>query len=236
MNRNALLSHLLRGTLVAGALATSLTTGVAFAQRGQGQGQGQGNDHRAAAAAGHGKPAHPGAASLAHRHGAKGTIASIDASKKSFVLSTKHGDLTVTTDEKTVYHAPKDEAVTFAMLAKDLRVMVQGERPSETALLAQRVNLLPAKDADDNKTDKDDKREAAGRTVTTGAVSGSTTGGSTFTLTPTGGAAVTYQITADTEITTKGTATFKDGATARVISKKDGTANVALKIRVPATA
>jgi len=165
-----------------------------------------------------------------------GTIASIDATKKSFVLSTKHGDLTVMTDEKTVYHAPKDEVATFGTLAKDLRVMVQGDRPNDTTLHAKRVNLLPAKDADDNKTDKDDKREAAGRTVTAGTVSGYTTGGTSFTLTPTGGAAVTYQITADTEITTKGTATLMNGATARVISKKDSTATVALKIRVPATA
>ena len=142
MNRTTLFGRLLRGTLVAGAVATSLTAGIAFAE----QGKSQGSAHRAdAATAAHGNPASPGSGSLAHRHGASGTIASVSGT--SFVLNTKQGDLTITTDSNTTYHAREGATATFATLAKGQRVNVHGDRPNDTTLLAERINLRPAKAA-----------------------------------------------------------------------------------------
>jgi len=186
MNRNALLGHLLRSTLLAGAAAATLTTGVAFAEQGTSHGKSQSSAHRAAAAttalAQHGKPDRQGHASLAHRHGAHGTIASVTGT--SFVLTTKHGNLTITTDTNTTYHAREGATATFATLAPGLRVNVHGDRPSPTTLLAEGINLRPAKaekaakaadaktadakvagavDAKDAKADKAAKRQNAAK-------------------------------------------------------------------------
>jgi hypothetical protein len=68
-------------------------------------------------------------------------------------------------------------------------------------------------------------------------VSEYTTGGATFKLTPSGGSAITLKITADTQITIHGTATFANGQTVRVVSAKDSSgADVALRVVVPASA
>ncbi len=222
---------ILRGALAAGVLATTLTATVAQAD--QGPGRGQGNGKGSTIAAERGKPEMPGSASLKGRHAAGGTIRSLDAAKQSFVLTTKHGDLTVATDINTEFKARGEETVTFAKLVKDQRVTVQGSRPNETTLLAKRVIVRSAKD-EPAKADKDAKGEAAGRTAITGVIS-EYVAGKSFKVTPSGGAAVPLTITDKTKTTQKGTAMFGNGQTARVVSTKDASgANVALKIRVPA--
>jgi len=129
MNRTTLLGRLLRGTLVAGAVASSLTAGIALAD--------------------HGKPANPGAGSLAHRHGASGTIGPVsDTTPPSFVLITKHGDLTITTGPNTTYHARHGAPATLTV---GLRANVHFERPDATTLLAEGINLRPAKTEKDAK-------------------------------------------------------------------------------------
>jgi hypothetical protein len=227
MNRSRFLSHLLRGGLAAGALA--VTAIPAFAQSG---GQGAQGTQGAQGAQGN-KPqkGEKGAKVLAKRRGAMGTVASVNAGAKSFVLTTKQGDLTVTTDSSTVFKAHDVENASFATLAKDQRVVVTGERPNETTLLAKRVMVLKAKE----KKEPKERGEDARRTVTTGVVSELAADGTTFKVTPAGGTAVAFKVTAETQKTLVGTATFANGVTARVVSAKDASGNnVALRIRVPA--
>ncbi|HXI18567.1 MAG TPA: hypothetical protein VNM48_19555, partial [Chloroflexota bacterium] len=73
-----------------------------------------------------------------------------------FVLTTKQGELTVTTSAGTNFHSPSRavktgvaaeesevgrEKLTFATLKVGQRVAVQGERPNNTMLLATRVHI-----------------------------------------------------------------------------------------------
>lgn len=236
-----------RGALVSGALAVSLLLGgTAFAE----PGHSRQNSHSQAGQAGaqfialsaqsapkaestkkneeaEGKAANPGAASLAHRKAAKGTIKSLDTSAKSFVLATKAGDLTVTTNAETKYQAAQDGATfTFSSLRVGLAVQVQGDRPNETTLLAKHIRERAPKKEDETEHD---------RTSTVGVVSDLAADRSSFKVTPSGGTALTLKITADTVITERGTAVFANGATVRVVSEKDASGNaVALRIRVPA--
>lgn len=229
MKHNYLFNRAIRGTIVVGALATALSASIAFADESN-PGRGRGNRADAVASA-------RGAASLAHRHAVKGTIKSVDGDKKSFVLTTRFGDLTVTTDEDTKYHAPGDESVAFAQLATDMTVIAQGERPNDTTLLAHRILVKPAKAERERGAERED------RTVTIGALSDITKDGSGvvtgFKVTPTGGTAVTFKVDAETEYTLKGIDEFSDasGKTIRVVSTKNSAGeNVVLKVRVPATA
>ena len=87
---------------------------------------------------------HRGAAALG-RNAAHGTIASISGT--TFVLTTKHGEPTVTTDADTDYHSPgrageaREGHLSVAALKVGQRVAVQGERPNDTMLLAKRVHI-----------------------------------------------------------------------------------------------
>ena len=223
MNRSRFLTHVLRGSLAAGALA--VTAVPAYAQSGKDKGDKS-------------DKANHGAASLAKRRGAMGTVKSVSASAnpQSFVLTTKQGDLTVTTNASTEYHVHGVEKAAFSNLAQGQRVVVTGERPNATTLLARRVRVLKAKDAKE-RGDKDEKGDA-GRTVTVGAASGvsiAANGTGSFSVTPQGGTAVAFVTTADTEYQLKGVSGLANGQTVRVVSTKNASGqNVALRIRVPA--
>ena len=224
MNRNLLLSRMLRGALAAGALAAA-PAGVALADDNRG-GRGRDKDKDKDKD----KDDRRGAASLAQRRAAMGTIKSIDNGAKSLVVTTKHGDLTITTNADTTFHGPREATATFASLVANQRVLVTGDRPNATTLLAKRIMLLPA---------QDDRagRKGANQTVTVGVVSDLAGDRSSLKITPTGGSALTVKITADTSTLLKGTAQLANGVTARVISVKDASgAEVARRIQVPATA
>jgi hypothetical protein len=142
MNRTRALTHLIRGTLVAGALAASLGAGIALADEGPGA---HGNrpdvtpppfsaaaDHRNAdesnaggasaehsasrddAAAEH--EANHGTASLERRDGVMGFLKADSFTSTSFVLETGHwGDVTVLVDDATEFRMEgQDEALDFA--------------------------------------------------------------------------------------------------------------------------
>lgn len=231
MNRKHMLG-LLAGALVAGATAIP-----AFAE------EAKGNRPEAA-----GEKANHGETALAKRHGAQGTVDEVDSAKKMFVLVTKQGRLAVKTDEHTKYRMPHEEHPTFASLKKGLRVAVEGERADEKTLLASHVNMLPAKEehgeadaakakSEAKKQERGEKHAEKGRTVTVGVASNvniaaNGTGG--LTVTPQGGSAVTFVVNADTEYQLKGVAGLANGQTIRVQSVKDGSTNVARRIRVPA--
>lgn len=178
---------------------------------------------------------------LAKRHGAEGTVKSVDADKKSFVLTTKQGDVTVTTNADTKYHAPKHKDASFASVKKDQRVAVQGERPNDATLLAAHVNILPTKEElEAQREELKKKREEAAdkRLVTTGVISNlsiGTDGKGGFSVTPQGGSAVAFVVNGDTIYTLKGVPALANGQTARVVStKNDAGQNVARSVQVPA--
>ena len=221
--------------LFAGALAAGITAVPAFAEEGHGK--------RPATA---GEKANKGLASLAKRRAVQGTLTKVDGTAPALTLTleTKHfGSLTVTTNDKTELRGKGHEDLTLAGL-KDAkligsRIIAQGERDG-AKLIAKHLIVGPAKqdhDAKDSKDAKDKKDGAAQRTVTVGVIGGITPGASNaitgFTVTPQGGSAVTYVANAETEYNLKGTAQLS-GLTVRVVSKKDGTSNVALNVRYPA--
>ena len=183
-------------------------------------------------------------AALAKRHAAQGTIKSLAADKKSFVLTTKQGDLTVTVTAETKYHAPKQESVTFDSLKKDQHVIAQGERPNATTLAAARINLLPTKEELKERLEKrkdEVEKQRAARLVTTGVLSSvsiAADGKGAFTVTPQGGSGVNVITNADTVYTFKGIASgLASGQLARVVSvKNDAGQNVARQVHVPARA
>jgi uncharacterized protein DUF5666 len=88
---------------------------------------------------------HRGAAELGESNAAHGTIQSISGT--TFILTTKQGELIVTTSVDTNYHSPRQakeagyEDLTFATLRVGQRVAVQGERQDDTTLFAKRVHI-----------------------------------------------------------------------------------------------
>lgn len=171
----------------------------------------------------------------------QGTVKSVDTVAKSFVLTTKQGDVTVTTDSSTTYHQGRSQTLTIDDVKVGSHVVVQADRPAAGAtatpaptpaaatLLARRIVILP------------EKKERPQRTVTvgtTGSVSVAANGTGSFTLTPVtpaGASAVTFSVDADTVYTLKGTPAFANGQRARVVSiKNDAGQNLARQIQVPA--
>ena len=84
-------------------------------------------------------------AAFGERDIANGTIKSISGT--TFILTTKQGELTVTTSADTNYHSPRQakeagyEDLTFAVLRVGQRVALQGERQDDTTLFAKRVHI-----------------------------------------------------------------------------------------------
>ena len=84
-------------------------------------------------------------AAFGERDVANGTIKSISGT--TFILTTKQGELSVTTSAVTNYHSPRQakeagyEDLTFVALRVGQRVAVQGERQDDTTLLAKRVHI-----------------------------------------------------------------------------------------------
>src|SRR5688572_4245274 len=58
----------------------------------------------------------------------QGEIKSLDAGAKTFVLTTRQGAATVTTDASTTYHQGREKDLSFADLKVGQRVVVQVER------------------------------------------------------------------------------------------------------------
>jgi hypothetical protein len=88
---------------------------------------------------------HLGGSALGERNVAHGTIKAISGT--TFILTTKQGELTVTTSADTNYHSPRQakeagyEDLPFAALRVGQRVAVQGERQDDTTLFAKRVHI-----------------------------------------------------------------------------------------------
>jgi|GEM_PF-6922600 len=230
MNRNNFLSGLLRTTLAAGALAVSAAPVFADDDKNLKKEEGEKKEK---------KEISSNAANAAQkRRAANGSIKSVGGSGSaagSFVLTIKQGDklvdLTVTTDAKTTYRVPDVQNATLAALKADMRVVVTGERPNDTTLLARRVQVLKAK--------KDDKDEKKDRLVISGVASGVSNTALTVTpAAPAGSAAVTFVLNAETEYSLTGVIGLANGQIVRVASRKDaaGSANVARQVRVPAKA
>ena len=175
-----------------------------------------------------------------------GEIKSIDANAKTFVLTTRQGDVTVTTDNSTTYHQGRD-TLSFNDLKVGQRAVVQVNRPAasgtpsptatpgatptpgQTRVLARRVMILP------------ERKERRRRTVTVGSTSNvniAANGTGSFSVTPVtpaGASAVSFVVDADTVYTLKGVSAFANGQRARVVSvKNDAGQNVARQVRVPA--
>ena len=237
MNRNNFLSGLLRTTLAAGALAVSAAPVFADDDKDGKKEKGEKNEKKVIA--------NKAANAAQKRRAANGTIKSVGGAGSaaggagsaagSFVLTIKQGDkqmdLIVTTDAQTTYRVPEVQNATLAALKADMRVVVTGERPNDTTLLARRVQVLKAK--------KDDKNEKKDRLVTTGVASGVSNTALTVTpAAPAGSAAVTFVLNAETEYSLTGVIGLANGQTVRVASRKDaaGSANVARQVRVPAKA
>ena len=183
----------------------------------------------------------------------QGEIKSIDTGAKTFVLTTRQGDVTVTTDSNTSYHQGRN-TLAFGDLKVGQRVVVQVNKPDKpaatstpsatatpgatatatatavpTRILARRVVILP------------ERTERPQRTVTVGSVTNlnvAANGTGSFTLnpvTPAGAPAVSFVVDADTVYTLKGVTAFANGQRARVVSvKNDAGQNVARQVRVPA--
>ena len=207
--------------LLAGTLAAGITAAPAFAQEGK----------RPATA---GEKANKGEAAMAKRRAVQGELTKVEGA--ALTLETKRqGSFVVTTNADTKLRGKGHDEMELADLKDSKligsRVIAQGERDGDK-LAAKHLIVRPAKkDHDDEADDKADAK----RTVTVGVISGLPSSGAItgFTVTPQGGSAVTFVANADTEYNLKG-ATLTNGQTVRVVSKKDGTNNVAIKVRYPA--
>ena len=211
--------------LLAGTLAAGITAAPAFAQEGK----------RPATA---GEKANKGAAAMAKRRAVQGELTKVEGSGLNLTLTLetkRQGLFVVTTNDKTEFRGKGHDEMELADLKDSKligsRVIAQGERDGDK-LVAKHLIVRPAKKDHD---DEDDDKADAKRTVTVGVISGLPSSGAItgFTVTPQGGSAVTFVANADTEYNLKG-ATLTNGQTVRVASKKDGTNNVALKVRYPA--
>jgi hypothetical protein len=163
----------------------------------------------------------------------QGTVESVTGA--TFVVATKQGNVTVTTNADTTYHGPGRDRASLASVVKGAHIVAQADRaaanatPTPATLLARRIVILPA------------RKERPQRMVTVGSVTNLTIasdGKGSFTLnpvTPAGSPAVTFVVDADTVYTLKGIIAFANGQRARVVSvKNDGGQNVARQVRVPA--
>ena len=223
MNRSQFLRRAFGGAIAAGVVA--VTAVPAFAQSDKAD------------------KANRGAAAQAKRRAVQGELTAVSGTAPTLklTLTTKRGEsVVVSTNADTEFRGKDHEDLTLASLTDKsklgLRVIAQGER-SGSDIVAKHLIVRPAKEQGDAaaKDKKKQDRQEAGRTTTVGVVSELAADGSSFKLTPTGGSAVTFKVTADTEKTLTGTATFANGVTARVVSTKDAAGNsVALRIRVPA--
>jgi hypothetical protein len=156
------------------------------------------------------------------------------------VLTTRGGDVTVTTDNNTTYHQGRN-TLGFNDLKVGQRVVVQVSvpaasgssaptpTPGPTRVLARRVIVQP------------DRPVRPQRTVTVGSTSNvniAANGTGSFSVTPVtpaGAAAVSFVVDADTVYILKGVIAFANGQRARVVSvKNDAGQNVARQVRVPA--
>lgn len=233
--------------LLAGALASTVVAVPAFAEESSGKRPAiaGANANHGAASEGRGKRseaagerANHGDAAKARRHAVQGALTKVEGTAPALTLTleTKHaGPFLVTTNADTEFRGKDHDDLTLAGL-KDpkmigARIIAQGTRDGNK-FIAKHVIVRPAKKDHD---DKDDKGEAAKRTITVGVIGGLPASGAItgFTVTPQGAAAVTFVANADTEYSLKGTV-LTNGLTVRVASKKDGPSNVALKVRVPA--
>lgn len=232
--------------LLAGALASTVVAVPAFAEQSRDKrpATAGANANHGAASEGRGKRseaaganANHGDAAKARRHAVQGVLTTVvgTAPALTLTLKTKHADpFLVTTNADTEFRGKDHDDLTLAGLKEMIgaRIIAQGTRDGNKLFIAKHVIVRPAqKDHDD----KDDKGEAAKRTITVGVIrglpdSGAITG---FTVTPQGGTPVTFVANADTEYSLKGTL-LTNGLTVRVASKKVGSSNVALKVRVPA--
>jgi hypothetical protein len=180
----------------------------------------------------------------------QGEIKSIDAGAKTFVLTSRQGDVTVTTDANTTYHQGRAQNLGFGDLKVGQRVVVQVDKPDKpaatgtpsatvtpgatatavpTRILARRIVILP------------EPKPRQQRTVTVGSTSNvsiAANGTGSFSVTPVtpaGAPAVSFVVDADTVYTLKGVSAFANGQRVRVVSvKNDAGQNLAKQVRVPA--
>jgi hypothetical protein len=206
MQRNQLFTHVVQGTLSAGALALTRGSGIAFAD--------DGDDKH--------KRAERGKAALANRRGAVGVLAA-DASGGSlatltFTVTTKQGDLKVATNADTKFHLglSKTATATVADLKKGVRVAVEGQRQVDGTLLARMV-LIGAHD------EKKDKKDRTALTHTEGSVTAidltSTPNKITVQPSTAGAAAATFNLTAQTRVSLVGVTLLKTGQLVTVVTK-----------------
>src|SRR5688500_16510433 len=221
MNRNRFFA------LLAGTAAASFAAVPAFAEGGPA-------DKAKSAVAG--EKANRGLAALAKRRAVQGELTKAvegTAPVLTLTLETKRGDtMVVTTTADTQLRGKGHDDLTLAGLTSlkpGTRIIARGERDGDK-LVAKHIIVRPAKE------EKDDKDDAARRTVTVGTLGNITSTG--FTVTPQGGSAVTFVANADTHYNFKGIVSLAEanGKSVRVVSKKDGTNNVALQVRYPAGA
>ena len=236
--------------LLAAAGATSLAAVPVFAQDGAKE---KGVEKALNASDKRGETAKQKLQELAQRvktRAGQGEIKSIDAGAKTFVLTSRQGDVTVTTDTNTTYHQGRAQSLAFGDLKVGQRVVVQVDKPEKpaaagtpsatvtpgatatavpTRILARRIVILP------------EPKARQQRTVTVGSTSNVTiaangTGSFSVTpVTPAGAPAVSFVVDADTVYTLKGVSAFANGQRARVVSvKNDAGQNLAKQVRVPA--
>ena len=168
----------------------------------------------------------------------QGTVDTVNGA--TFVVASKQGNVTVTTNADTTYHGPGRNSASLASVVKGARVVVQADRPAASGtpaagstptptLLARRVIILP------------EPKPRQQRTVTVGStgnvnIAANGTGSFSVTpVTPAGAPAVSFVVDADTVYTLKGLPSFTSGQRARVVSvKNDRNENLAKQVRVPA--
>lgn len=136
------------------------------------------------------------------RHGIFGTIKAI--ASPTFTVTTKQGDVVVTTTVATKFRIPTRKNVTFADLATGDRVSVNGT-PSGGGLIAKQVAITPGKPTIQHRV---------------GIVS-AYTANSSITITDVRGGQETFALTKDTVIRGPNGTTIANGDRVTVVSRRD---------------
>ncbi|HST90472.1 MAG TPA: DUF5666 domain-containing protein [Ktedonobacterales bacterium] len=207
-------------TLVAGGGATvaAAATGAHVPLIGQTQSSGAGQGHDANDD--HGNDANKNQNADQNEFEAKGSVASVNTSGSSFVLTlSDKSTVTVTTSDKTVF----DGGLTkLADLKTDASVEVKGAKQSDGSIAATRVH---GEDAADNENENANEFEA------TGTVTSIDTTNASFVLKMADGSSLTVTTAATTEFNGNGPfhslADLKTGMTVEVRGAKQSDGSVA---------
>jgi cytochrome c biogenesis protein CcdA len=141
------------------------------------------------------------------RHGIFGTIKSL--ATPDFVVTTRQGDVTVTTNDATRYHIQTKRNGGLSDLAVGDRVAVNGT-PTSGGLLAKQVAVAPGKPTIQHRV---------------GIVT-AYTAGSSITIKDVQGGTETFTLTSDTVIRgPNGTTTVKVGDRVTIVSRRDPDSN-----------